>query len=115
MAHLYGEQMLSYGCGLYSLTADILNSKLNHDYFCSTATENRAFAYRFKEYNPDDVDHTYPHFTNRIITASAGPCIVYEQINAINATACPVHFRNLGDSECPRDGRLVPYNRKIIE
>ena len=48
MAHLYGEQLLSYGCGLYNATADILNFKLITIIFAvrRLKTENLPIALR---------------------------------------------------------------------
>lgn len=35
-------------------------------------------AYRFKEYNPNDIQKAYPYFTNRTITAEAKGCVTYD-------------------------------------
>ena len=67
-------------CGRYDITTDILNTstpKIDYRYYCRRTPEHEEFAYRFKEYNTDDLQGIYPHFTNRYITASSGPCIVY--------------------------------------
>lgn len=42
---------------------------------------NPEFTYRFNEYNRDNLQKTYPLFTNRTITASAGECLAYEVNN----------------------------------
>ncbi|MCJ1330115.1 hypothetical protein MMC10_006797 [Thelotrema lepadinum] len=59
-------------CGVYTDVSDIL-------YFCRRDLDNQEFAYRFKEYHPDDTQRNYPYFTNRTITASSGPCFAYGQ------------------------------------
>ncbi|KAL8923166.1 MAG: hypothetical protein Q9208_004729 [Pyrenodesmia sp. 3 TL-2023] len=75
-AHLYGEN-LKTTCGPYKSIDDVVKSKHDHTYYCSQKATCPEFAYRFKEYNPRDIGATYPLFTNRTITASAGECLVY--------------------------------------
>ncbi|KAL8759048.1 MAG: hypothetical protein Q9184_003737 [Pyrenodesmia sp. 2 TL-2023] len=70
------------GYSAYRATIDdVVNSKHDHNYYCSQDVTNPEFAYRYKEYNPGDVEGLYPLFTNRTITASAGQCHVYRVIN----------------------------------
>ena len=81
IAHLYGEQSVSAICEPYNVTADVLNSNDNPPYYCRKAIGMQEFAYRFKEHNPSDVLSTFPHLTNRTISASSGKCIAYNQTN----------------------------------
>lgn len=84
-AHLYGEKVsgeeVQRTCGFYESIDDVVKSKHDHAYYCSQNATDPEFAYRFKEYNPGDVGSTYPLFTNRTITASAGECLVYPMKN----------------------------------
>ena len=87
--HSYGEsgyEALSpaLDCGRYDSTADIINTStpfIDYRYYCRRTPEHQEFAYRFKEYNLDDKQGVYPHFTNRYINASSGPCHVYTNIS----------------------------------
>ncbi|KAL8818675.1 MAG: hypothetical protein Q9223_002748 [Gallowayella weberi] len=96
-AHLYGEGAQGTECGLYNTIAEVLDSRHDYAYFCSNATiaSVTEFAYRFKEYSPDDLQKTYPRFTNRTITASAGECLLYD---VINQTAGPANWDGRGSS-----------------
>ncbi|KAL8829650.1 MAG: hypothetical protein Q9191_001901 [Dirinaria sp. TL-2023a] len=80
-AHAYGEVSSGTVCGPYNTTADILHSRNDYEYYCRRTPGNQQFAYRFSEYNPRDLQRTHPHFTNRIVTASAGQCFQYSQVN----------------------------------
>lgn len=82
-AHANGELATGAECGPYNTTADILSSKEDYTYFCRRTPGQQEFAYRFNEYNPTDEQKTFPHFTNRIITASSGPCMEYSQTNIV--------------------------------
>lgn len=80
LAHAYGDLSRSSPCCPYSTIEDILNSKKGTSecrYYCSTDRNKQQFAYRFHEYNPDDKSRTYPHLTERIVTASSGECQNY--------------------------------------
>ena len=46
-------------------------------YYCGKDKYNQQFAYRFHEYNIDDKSRSYPHLTERIVTASSGKCRNY--------------------------------------
>ncbi|KAL8903125.1 MAG: hypothetical protein Q9207_004128 [Kuettlingeria erythrocarpa] len=80
-AHLYGEKIQRTPCGFYNTIDEVVKYKHGHTYYCSRNATNPEFTYRFKEYNPRDLETTYPLFTNRIITASAGECFVYPRLN----------------------------------
>ena len=54
-----------------------MTSKNNNPYYCRRTSNRQEFAYRFLEWNPEDKQRAYPAFTNRIITASSGPCFNY--------------------------------------
>ena len=79
-AHINGELARSARCGPYDVISDVINSKIDYGYFCRRTSGNQEFAYRFSEYNPMDPEKRFPHFTQRIITASAGPCFQYHKI-----------------------------------
>ena len=82
-AHSNGELATGTECGLYNTTADILSSEKDYAYFCRRTPEHQEFAYRFNEYNPMDEQKIFPHFTNRVITASSGRCFEYSQVNIV--------------------------------
>lgn len=85
-AHTYGEARLSFSCGQYHELADILGSEQDHHYYCRRDPGRQEFAYRFNEYNPNDAQKAYPHFTTRIITAASGICTEYDQLEAVDTT-----------------------------
>ena len=66
-------------CGNYTDLSEVIDSPFDYRYFCRRDLDDQQFAYRFKEYHPDDAQRAYPYFTNRTITASSGPCFVYGQ------------------------------------
>ena len=82
-AHIDGElahsALLSAGCGHYNNISDVINSKIDYGYFCRRTRGKQEFAYRFSEYNPMDQEKRFPHFTQRVITASAGSCFQYRK------------------------------------
>jgi hypothetical protein len=81
VAHAYGETALGFECGEYTEISEIQNPKLDYRWYCSQKSSNRQeFAYRFKEYNPDDTQKVYPYLTNRTITAAAGECVQHDVI-----------------------------------
>ncbi|KAG8529864.1 uncharacterized protein KY384_005345 [Bacidia gigantensis] len=90
LAHAYGEDTLGpddtsgLQCGGYSDLASVINSKSNFRYYCRRNTTIQEFAYRFNEYNEHDEQQAYPHFTDRVITASSGTCNEYNQTNFDN-------------------------------
>ncbi len=77
-AHSYGERVQGTRCGSYKNISEVVKSKHDHAYYCSNNTANPEFTYRFNEYNPGDLQETFPRFTNRTITAWAGECLVYD-------------------------------------
>lgn len=72
LVHAYGDIALSSDCGAYNSTSDILKSKNDYHYYCKWTRYQQKFAYRFNEYNPEDKQRTFPQFTQRVVTASAG-------------------------------------------
>ncbi|KAL8906246.1 MAG: hypothetical protein Q9171_006351 [Xanthocarpia ochracea] len=88
MAHSYGERAQGTRCGYYENITEVEGSKHDHAYYCSKNMANPELAYRFNEYNPDDLQETYPRFTNRTITVSA-ECFVYEVFEVKNTTDEP--------------------------
>lgn len=79
LAHAYGQLSQAAECCPYTDISDVLNSTQNCKYYCNFTPYKQEFAYRFKEYNPDDFARAYPIFTNRTITASSGRCNNYSQ------------------------------------
>ena len=80
-ANANGEVALGFGCGEYNDTSQILSSKNAYRYYCRKTRYQQEFAYRFNEYNPNDTLKTYPHMTQRIITASSGHCFNYTMVD----------------------------------
>ena len=80
-ANLYGEMGIDSNCGAYTDLSEVLNSRENKAYYCRRTPGSQEFAFRFYEYNPDDQQKTYPFFTSRTITASAGKCIIYPKVS----------------------------------
>lgn len=85
LAHAYGDSTQgpdaksSLQCGVYANLEDVIGSQENFPYYCRRNTAIQEFAYRFKEYNPNDAQQAYPHLTNRVITASSGICNEYSE------------------------------------
>ena len=79
-AHAYGELALRTPCAHYNDISDIQNSRYDYGYYCRLTHGRQELAYRFNEYNPNDHQLVYPLFTNRIITASPGPCFIYSEV-----------------------------------
>lgn len=75
LAHAYGEGVTSQACCDYTTAASILNNKQDCYYFCRL--DRLEYAFRYAEYNPNDTARVYPHFTDRIITASPDGCLEY--------------------------------------
>ena len=84
LAHAYGESPSMPRKGSYDQIDDVVKSTDNYGYFCRNTPGECA--YRFVEYNPDDHQKTYPLFTNRTITASAGQCSTYWQTEKATPT-----------------------------
>ena len=92
LAHAYGEVTQgpdatpNLECGYFSNLDDVINSKYDYPYYCRRNTTIQEFAYRFKEYNPKDIQKTYPRFTKRIIRASSSRCTEYSELGSQQAT-----------------------------
>ncbi|KAL9608062.1 MAG: hypothetical protein Q9167_007075, partial [Letrouitia subvulpina] len=86
LAHTYGEITLGAksndldDCGNFTDVQSIIDSKRNYRYYCRRTTPIQEFGIRFNEYNIKDIRRTYPHFTNRTISASSGRCNEYPQV-----------------------------------
>lgn len=99
-AHIYGERGNHMTCGSYMTIGDVVKSRHDRFYYCSNNTAtNPEFAYRFKEYNPRDREGTYPLFTDRTITASAGDCLVYRVEKE----------KDVGDVDGQGSGKIFTY------
>lgn len=83
LAHAYGEYGSDFECGHYTDLAEVLNSTAYYLYYCRQTPQKREFAYRFSEYNPSDDQNSYPHFTNRIITAWSDACFTYNVTGSV--------------------------------
>lgn len=78
LAHSYGE-IISGGLSCpYTEESDIQSAPQNCSYF--SHTDGWEFAIRYAEYNPEDLAHAYPFFTDRIVKASAGECSHYNVV-----------------------------------
>ena len=92
LAHAYGESTLgpdstkNTDCSGYNDVQSVIYSRQDFRYYCRRNTTIQEFAYRFKEYNPNDIQQVYPQFTNRVITASSGKCKEYTQVGSVNKT-----------------------------
>ncbi|KAI4209741.1 MAG: hypothetical protein LQ351_007337 [Letrouitia transgressa] len=76
LAHTYGETASSlFGCP-YTTDEDIFQANQSCTYFYNTAKPE--FAYRYLDFNPNDVAGVYPYLTKRLIKASPGECSQYE-------------------------------------
>ena len=85
LAHAYGESSVASECGNYTEITDVINSRQDYQFYCRH--DRKEFAYRFKEYNPNDTQKAYPFFTNRTITAAYGQCFEYREVgNATDVT-----------------------------
>lgn len=78
LAHAYGESPSIIRNGSYDQIEDLYKSSDSIGYYCRKTPGECA--YRFVEYNPEDQLKTYPSLTNRVITASAGQCSTYQEI-----------------------------------
>ena len=80
IAHTLGEVApTGKNCFPYDDLDEISTIPFDAPYFCRRTPGKQEFAYRFKEYNEIDRERRYPSFTNRIITASSGPCYKYKK------------------------------------
>jgi len=82
IAHSYGDYAFGSltegnGCESYTTVDDVIASRNNPRYFCRRTTGQHEFAYRFLEYNPKDLQRSYPYLTDRVITASSAQCDQY--------------------------------------
>lgn len=105
LAHAYGENSLGrfslpLDCANFSDADSVIHSRENLRYYCRRNTATQEFAYRFNEYNPNDTARTYPHFTDRVLTASSGRCNEYDCVSASQ----PVY---IGDSAFGGSNRIV--------
>lgn len=76
LAHTYGENIRARLSCPYTIDSDIQGAPQECYYF--TKTNNREFALRYAEYNPEDSRRAYPFFTDRVVKASAGECFQYD-------------------------------------
>ena len=78
LAHAYEKLAQVTGCCPCTDISEVLTSPQN---CCNFTPDKQDFAYRFKEYNPDDFVRAYPIVTNRTITAPSGRHVNYSQPN----------------------------------
>lgn len=81
LAYAYCEYGLNLGYSSYTELSDVLNSSINYNYYRRLPFDKQEFAYRFNEYNINDTQKSYPHFTNRIITKWSNAYFSYNVTN----------------------------------
>ena len=81
LANAYGRASDSFDCCRYNDISDVINSRQDCHIYCKNGTDRNEYAYRFKEYSPNDTARAYPRFTNRVITSSSSKCQTYKQTN----------------------------------
>lgn len=82
LAHAYGEYGSNLEYGSYTELTEVLNSSINYNYYRRLPLDKQEFAYRFNEYNFNDKQKSYPHFTNRTITIWSNACSSYNVTNS---------------------------------
>lgn len=113
LAHAYGDSTLgpdstntsSEACGYFTDVKSISSPKEDFPYYCRRNTTAQEFGYRFNEYNPDDiVNKVYPHFTDRVITASSAKCNEYSQVGEpVPVTVGGPVPTTVGDPKTPKN------------
>jgi hypothetical protein len=85
-AHFYGELSQRSGhCAQYTDITELQGPTSDPAYYCPPVPEDKQeYAYRFKEYDPKDLQGICPSFSNRTITVSSGTCFEYEEIGRTN-------------------------------
>ena len=73
--HAMGETTLGWSNCSYNTDDDIKKASQDCVYF--TRTSGSEFAFRFAEYNLNDLSSAYPYRTDRIVKASPGNCYEY--------------------------------------
>ncbi|KAL6721495.1 hypothetical protein ACLMJK_000599 [Lecanora helva] len=109
LAHSYGQLTFTSTewCGNYTTIEDVLNSKVNYEYYCNRAPGHQEFAYRYLEWDPKDAQRTYPWMTDRVITTSSGPCRIYNETHNKLGPARKTYFYSNGTS----NGTIeIPYS-----
>ena len=104
LAHAYGDMTLANDGGEYDDTPGLLTSKEDFRIWHRRGTSE--YAHRFNEYNEDDKQKAYPHFTNRFITAVSGDCIEYDvddkpktvKVGKTNASRFKYHNETVNDT-----------------
>lgn len=108
VAHTYGEMNLAAKFRWYDDIAEVLNSQHNYG-FCWRQTRNRQqFAYRFKEYNPDNGSKVYPYLKNRTVFAEAFDCLTYHEISADNKESTT--FIYMSEDKTEDDTISIPHD-----
>lgn len=103
-AHAYGQLALDSECGKYETIEDVVNTKFNYSYFCRKIPNRRQSAFRFKEYNHENLADACPRFTNRTVTASSGKFFEYRVVNETN-----------GRDKCDlKDARVFIYTNDLF-
>ena len=121
IVHAYGEY--SFGsliegndCVKYTVIEDVLRSQTNPRYYCRRTPGQQEFAYRFLEYNPQDHQRTYPHMTDRVITASAGQCYEYSVSHVETRTVAGGKWSNYTyTNETFSDSILLPVQTDTFD
>ncbi|KAL8735710.1 MAG: hypothetical protein Q9181_002733 [Wetmoreana brouardii] len=104
VSHAYGEMILAFESGPYNDPAEILRYKHLYRFFHRKVPDRPQVAYRFNEYNPNDISKVYPYLTNRTITAEARNCITYTQTSADDKD--PQTFTYVNDVNATDNGTI---------
>ncbi|KAL9116412.1 MAG: hypothetical protein Q9187_007063 [Circinaria calcarea] len=76
LAHAYGDMTWETILGDYDNIPNLLQNKTDLQVW--HRRDPKEFTHRFNEYNKNDTQKAYPHFTNRSITAASGKCVEYD-------------------------------------
>lgn len=112
VAHAYGEMILASRLNSsYDDISEVIHSKQAYQYYHRKARNQQQAAYRFKEYNPDDMQKTFPYLTDRIVTAEAKNCITYIEKGSDDKDPQTFNYANPMDAE---DKGTIKISRSFL-
>ena len=112
VAHAYGEMILASRLNsTYSNISEVMHSKQDYQYYHRKARNQQQAAYRFKEYNPDDREKSFPYLTDRVVTAEARNCITYNEIDSDDEDPQTFNYTNPVDAE---DKGTIKISRSFL-
>lgn len=76
VAHAYGETIQGQQHCPYTEDSEIYSASQNCDYF--RHRNGQEFAFRYAQYNPNDIARAYPYFTHRVVKAFTGECFQFD-------------------------------------